>query len=302
MLEYKLINNSEYNLEERERLAKDWLIDERQPHVFLSTCNRMELYKGEGAVPEEAVRHLYRVASGLESALIGERAIEGQLKKAYMEAKAKYRLSSSLNRLFQTAMHTGKRVRNETGISSGAVSHSQVTVDILNKTVPDLDHKVIGVIGVNKLTEDILKFLLAKHTINVFLSSRKFEKAQAAAEQYYGTAVRLERKQDLLKCADVLISATAAPHLIVRETDIPTERQLLLFDLAFPRDIEKTVARFPNVTLYNLDDIEHFAQANLILRKQAVEKAEIIIEEEIRKFFQWQANSLKHLETLKLKH
>lgn len=300
MLEYKFITNAEYDLEERECLAKKWLIDEREPHVFLSTCNRMELYRGEGAVPEEAVRHLYRVAAGLESSLIGERAIEGQLKQAYMEAKGRYKLSSSLNRLFQTAMHTGKKVRNETRISAGAVSHSQVTVDILNREVKDLDHKIIGIIGVNKLTEDILKFLVSRHTINVFLSSRKYEKAQAAAEQYHGTAVRLEHKEELLKCADVLISATAAPHLIVRQKDVPTDRPLLLFDLAFPRDIEETIGEMPSVKLYNLDAIEHFAQANLKLRKQEIEKAEAIIEDEIKKFFQWQIHSLEHLNTLKI--
>lgn len=298
MLEYKLINNAAYNLEEREHLAKEWLINEKEPHVFLSTCNRMELYKGAGTVPEEAVRHLYRVAAGLESALIGERAIEGQLKNAYMEAKEKYKLSPSLNRLFQTAMHTGKRVRNETGIASGAVSHSQVTVDLLNKEITNLDHKIIGIIGVNKLTEDILKFLVSKHTINVLLSSRNYDKALGVAEIYHGTAVRFEHKKELLKCADVLVSATAAPHLVVRTQDLPVDRSLLLFDLAFPRDIEESAGNLPNVRLYNLEAIEHFAQANLTLREQEVEKAEAIIEEEIRKFFQWQHYSLQHLETL----
>lgn len=297
MLNYKFINNAVYDLEERERLAKDWLIDEAEPHVFLSTCNRMELYKGSGSVPEAVVRHLYRVAAGLESSLIGEKAIEGQLKKAYMEAKGKYKLSPALNRLFQTAMHTGKRVRNETGIASGAVSHSQVTVDILNREMADLDHKIIGIIGVNKLTEDILKFLMSKHTITVFLSSRKFLKAQDAAERYHGTAVRLERKTGLLKCADIIVSATAAPHLILKRNDLPTDRPLLLFDLAFPRDIEPSAGDLPNVRLYNLDDIERFAQANLMLRQQEVEKAETIIEEEIRKFFVWQHYSLLHLES-----
>lgn len=301
MVEYKLINNADYNLEERERVAEKWLIDETEPHVFLSTCNRMELYKGEGAVPEEAVRHLYRVAAGLESSLVGERAIEGQLKNAYMAAKSKYKLSASLNRLCQTAMHTGKRVRNETGIASGAVSHSQVTVELLNKEVNDLDHKIIGIIGVNKLTEDILKFLVSKHTINVFLSSRNYEKAVAAAEHYHGTAVQLNRKQELLRCADVLISATAAPHLIVHKDDLPIGKKLLLFDLAFPRDIDPAASRMPDVKLYNLDSIEQFAQANMTLRRQEIKKAEAIIEEEMQKFFQWQYYSLQHLNALKTK-
>lgn len=294
MIEYQFINNSAYNLAEREILAEELSINEDEPHVFLSTCNRMELYKGQGLVPEKVVRHLYRVAAGLESSLIGERAVEGQLKRAYLMAKSRYKLSPALNRLFQTAMHTGKRVRNETGISLGAVSHSQVTADILSEEIPDLDHKIIGIIGINKLTEDILRFLVSKHTINVILSSRKYEKAIAVADKYNGSAVRLDRKEELLKCADVLISATAAPHVIVNKRDLPPDKSLLAFDLAFPRDIEVIVGDMPNVKLYNLDTIEHFAQRNLRLRQQEIKKAESIIEDEIFKFLHWQQYSLLH--------
>lgn len=294
MIEYQFINNSAYNLAEREILAEELSINEDEPHVFLSTCNRMELYKGQGLVPEKVVRHLYRVAAGLESSLIGERAVEGQLKRAYLMAKSRYKLSPALNRLFQTAMHTGKRVRNETGISLGAVSHSQVTADILSEEIPDLDHKIIGIIGINKLTEDILRFLVSKHTINVILSSRKYEKAIAVADKYNGSAVRLDRKEELLKCADVLISATAAPHVIVNKRDLPPDKSLLAFDLAFPRDIEAIVGDMPNVKLYNLDTIEHFAQRNLRLRQQEIKKAESIIEDEIFKFLHWQQYSLLH--------
>lgn len=297
MIDCRFINNASYNLAERELLAKKLHIDENVPHILLSTCNRTELYSGQGDVPEEVVRHLYRVASGLESSLIGERAVEGQLKKAYMTAKARYKLSPALNRLFQTAMHTGKRVRNETGIAIGAVSHSQVTAEILNREMADLDHKVIGIIGVNKLTDDILKFLVSKHTINVILSSRKYEKALEAASRYHGSAVRLDRKRELLKCADVLISATSAPHTIVSEADLPVGKPLLLFDLAFPRDIEAGVRTIPDVKLYDLEDIEHFAQRNMKLRKLEIEKAEAIINEEIASFLHWQHFSLLHQQT-----
>ncbi|MDR1682217.1 MAG: hypothetical protein LBS25_02355, partial [Candidatus Symbiothrix sp.] len=159
MIESILINNSEYGLKEREHFAGAVSIDETIPHILLSTCNRMELYRGEGETPEHIIRHLYRVAAGLESSLIGERAIQGQLKQAYQSAMEKYRLSPQLNRLFQSAIHTGKRVRTETKIATGAVSHSQVTVEILKQEKIDLNKKIVGIIGVNKLTEDILKFL-----------------------------------------------------------------------------------------------------------------------------------------------
>lgn len=297
MIDYQFINNASYNLEERERLAGSLSVNAEEPHVLLSTCNRLEVYKGEGFVPENVVRHLYRVASGLESSLVGERAVEGQLKKAYLSAKSKYKLSPALNRLFQTAMHTGKRVRNETKIAVGAVSHSQVTATILNTKMPDLDHKIIGIIGVNKLTDDILKFLVSRHTINVFLSSRRYEKAVETADKYNGTAVRLERKRDLLKCADVIISATSAPHAIVFKEYLPVDKPLLLFDLAFPRDIDPSVGDMPHVRLYNLEMIEQFARRNLCLRQKESEKAGHIIEEEIARFRHWQQNSLLHQQT-----
>lgn len=293
MIQSRLVNRAAYSLDERECLVAGFQADEQVPHVLLATCNRTELYWGEGTIPEELAHHLFRVAAGLESSLIGERAIQGQLKQAYTGAQKAYKLSSPLNRLFQTAMHVGKRVRTETRIAEGAVSHSQLTVDMLRVHDVDLKNKVVGIIGVNKLTEDILKYLRARGAVNIYLSNRNLDKARALAEQYGGTAMGLERKRELLRSSRVLISATSAPHAIIHAADLEAARRgsepLLLFDLAFPRDIEPAVGDYPGVTLYNLDDMEHFAQQNLTLRHNEIDKAEAIIEEEMQKLIQWQA-------------
>jgi glutamyl-tRNA reductase len=257
--------------------------------------NRIEQYWGEGDVPQRILRHLYRVASGLESSLTGERAIQGQLKQSYTKAVADYQLSPALHKLFQSAMHTGKRVRTETKIAEGAVSHSQITVDILKQKQIDLKAKAVGIIGVNKLTEDILKYLSSRGAINLFMSNRNFDKAQALATQYNGVAVNLNNKQKLLKVVDILICATSAPHLVINKEDIPNDKELLIFDLAFPRDVEECIGEMKNIELFNLEDIEHFAKQNIRLREEEIDKANQIIDEEIVKFYQWQ-NHIEKLE------
>ncbi|MDR0814164.1 MAG: glutamyl-tRNA reductase [Bacteroidales bacterium] len=294
MVQCSLINNQQFSLEERETLFSKIHFDENQPHVLLKTCNRIELYWGEGEIPDHIIRHLYRVTSGLESGLIGERAIQGQVKLAYQTACENYRLTPQLHKLFQTAMHTGKRVRNETSISTGAVSHSQAVVDILKKGNLDLRNKVVSIIGVNKLTEDILKFLTARQAVQIFLSSRNFEKATTLAERFKGTAVPLQNKGKMLEFTDILISATSAPHTMVNCEEMPTGKNMLIFDLAFPRDIEAKIADMQGVTLYNLDDIERHAANNLSLRMNEVAKAEEIIEEEKTCLTAWNT----HLNTI----
>lgn len=295
MIQYKFVNNSNYSLDEREKLDVLVSVDGSIPHVRLKTCNRIELYWGEGDVPENVVRHIFRVASGLESSLIGERAIQGQIKQAYADALVHYKLSSSLNRLFQTAMHVGKRVRTETRISEGAVSHSQVTVDILKRRNIDLKNKIIGIIGVNKLVEDILKYLTSQGAVTIFLSNRNIDKARQMAVKYNATAMGLDQKASIIDFSDVLICATSAPHIIVKREDVSPEKEILIIDLAFPRDVDGTVSALDNVTLLDLEDIERFAQENILSRNNEIIKAESIIEEEIHKFYQWLHNATQKI-------
>lgn len=257
--------------------------------VRLETCQRIEQYSGEGDITEEAARHLFRVAAGLESPLLGEMAILNQIKNAYEEAKEQGKLPAGINRLFQTALHVGHRARTETAISRGAVSYSQVTVDILCHELPDLGDKTVSIIGVNDLTESILNFLMARGASNLILANRSLDKASAMAERYNAVALPLTEKRHLLSLSDVVISATSAPHTLIHRSDYtPSDRQQLLFDLANPQDIDPEVRWLIGKRLYNLHDIEQQAQQNLKKRQQEAVRCEEIIEEEISTLMQWQ--------------
>lgn len=300
MVQSKLINRNDYDLDEREIHSKALFqsIHRDEPHVLLATCNRTELYWGEGEVPEATIRHLFRVASGLESALVGETAIQGQIKKGYYEAVQRGGLSASLNKLFQSAIAVGHRVRTETNISKGAVSHSQVTVEILERELPDLKNSFVSIIGVNELTESILRFLSARGAANILLANRNFDKAQTLAKQYGAYAMPLTDKRALLALSDVVICATSAPHSIIHVADFEEEEasneRKILFDLAFPRDIDAEVARLPHKKVYDLEEIEAFAQNNRQKRNEEIAQCEAIIEEEIDELQRWFANREKY--------
>lgn len=265
------------------------LVAPREDGVLLKTCARTELYWGDGDVPADVARHLFRVAAGLESPLLGEQAILGQIKQSYFEARKSGKLSSAINKLFQTASYVGHRVRTETGIARGAVSYSQVTVDILCNELPDLGNKVVSVIGVNELTESILNFLIARGATNILLANRSFDKAEEIAHKYNNVeAFSLSEKQELFSLSDVVISATSAPHTIIKSSDLPTGKSQLLFDLANPQDIESDVATLEGKRVFNLQQIESLAQQNLQKRALEVSKCEAIIEEEIANLQHWQ--------------
>ena len=274
-------------------------ISDSIPYIFLKTCNRSEIYYGDGDVPDEVARHLFRVVSGLESAIVGERAVQGQVKEAYYTAKDQRPLPAELHKLFQSALQVGKRVRNETEISHGAVSHSLAALEILEEALNhkqhqqqgltldsfndlDLQNAHITIIGVNKLTADILKFLQNKGAKMVFLANRSQIKAHYLADPLGIKVYTLDEKKDFLAHTDILISATSAPHLIIHKEDIPEDKRMLAIDLAFPRDIDSRLNELPNVQLYNIRDVEQKVRQNIEVRGAEVEKAEAIIEEEIQ--------------------
>ena len=267
------------------------------PYIFLKTCNRSEIYYDDGkedGVPDDVARHLFRVVSGLESAIVGERAVQGQVKEAYYTAKAQRPLPAELHKLFQSALQVGKRVRNDTEISHGAVSHSLAAIEILEEEllggqVTNLPSQYLSlkdvhitIIGVNKLTADILKFLQNKGAKMVFLANRSQIKAHHLADPLGIKVYTLDEKKDFLLHTDILISATSAPHLIIHKDDIPEQKQMLAIDLAFPRDIDSRLKELPHVRLYNIRDVEQKVRQNLDVREAEVKKAEGIIEEEIQ--------------------
>ena len=279
MIAYKSINQQNTSLEAREAYFQGLHVE--RGAVLLQTCNRVELYYGDGDVPDDVARHLFRVTAGLESALIGERAVQGQVKDSYQQAQLQYRLTAEMHKLFSCALEVGKRVRTETEISQGAVSHSLATIEILQQEQVDLSQSRIAIVGVNKLTSDILKFLKNKGARMVFLANRSQMKAHQLADPLGISVFELHDKQRFLADTDILISATSAPHAVIDATDIPAGKKLLAIDLAFPRDIDPSVGRLPNVRLYNLSDVERRVRENISVRKSEVVRAEAIIEEEI---------------------
>lgn len=279
MIAYKSINQQNTSLEAREAYFQGLHVE--RGAVLLQTCNRVELYYGDGDVPDDVARHLFRVTAGLESALIGERAVQGQVKDSYQQAQLQYRLTAEMHKLFSCALEVGKRVRTETEISQGAVSHSLAAIEILQQEQVDLSQSRITIIGVNKLTSDILKFLKNKGARMVFLANRSQMKAHQLADPLGISVFELHDKQRFLADTDILISATSAPHAVIDATDIPFGKKLLAIDLAFPRDIDPSVGRLPNVRLYNLSDVERRVRENISVRKSEVVRAEAIIEEEI---------------------
>lgn len=300
MVHYKSIDQSQFapgeDIEQQEKHFDDFLkktIQENSsvPYIFLKTCNRSEIYYDdgkEGDFSDEVARHLFRVVSGLESAIVGERAVQGQVKEAYYTAKDQRPLPAELHKLFQSALQVGKRVRNETEISHGAVSHSLAAIEILEDEFKtdfehlDLKNAHITIIGVNKLTADILKFLQNKGAKMVFLANRSQIKAHHLADPLGIKVYTLDEKKDFLLHTDILISATSAPHLIIHKDDIPEQKQMLAIDLAFPRDIDSRLKELPHVRLYNIRDVEEKVRQNLDVREAEVKKAEVIIEEEIQ--------------------
>lgn len=301
MVSYKSINHLGNNIHDREQMFAGFEIDSRIPHVKIQTCNRMEIYQGEGVIPEEVARHLYRVVAGLESGLIGESAIQGQVKTAYEDARSKYKLSPALHKLFQEALRVGKKVRSESGIGRGAVSHGQVTVELIAQSGINLKDAIITLIGVNKLTEDTIRFLQNKGASTIFVANRSYHKALPYAEKFGCQIHGFEHIREILSLTDVLISATSASHLIIKEGQVEEDKKMMIFDLAFPRDVDEKIGLLPGVKLYNLEDVERSIQNNMGKRQNLVLKAEEIIESELIKKIENESERYKYKSSLQEK-
>ena len=294
MVQFKSISQRNSSLAEREKYFKELQLPHNTPHVLLQTCDRIELYWGDGLVPEHIAHHLFSVVSGLDSSLIGECAIQGQVKNCYQDAAVRYKLSGSIHKLFQTALSVGKRVRTESAISQGAISHSQAVIECLIQEQIPLKNALITMLGINKLNEDIIKFLQAKGAMSIFLGNRYFEKAQEMAARYDCKAFRFDEMKSFMEYTDVLITATSAPHAIVRPEHISPEQKILILDLAFPRDVDERVGVMHNVTLYNLEDMKLRVNQNMDVRRQKLIKAQQIIDEEVEKFSVYLSNGANY--------
>ncbi|HBM16496.1 MAG TPA: glutamyl-tRNA reductase [Lentisphaeria bacterium] len=272
-------------LADREGFLKK-LPETKENHVLLATCNRVELYTGDGPAPEDVARHLFRVASGLDSALLGENAILGQLKDSYFNALNQGMVSKGLNILFQKAIAVGKKVRAETKISHGAMSHSLAVLEILLRKNLNLGEMKFLILGASNINKDVIRYLTRKGGRTIFVANRTFEKALLLSREMNCEAIRFDSFYDLLNEVDVVISATAAPHFVIRKELYQVEGKQILFDLAVPRDIDPEISSFGNIELYNIEDIERQIDNNLKARSKEINIAEKIIEEECSKYFE----------------
>lgn len=291
--------------------------------VVLSTCNRAELYAvGDDAealrqdlaqffceyhqVSEaeltpylytrrdaDAARHLFRVAAGLDSLVVGEPQIFGQVKDAYTAATEQHCTGPILNKLFHWAFLAGKRVRTETGLAEGAVSVSYAAVALARKIFGDLRSRHVLVIGTGEMAELTAVHLTAQPVGRVRVTGRTTAHAEALAAKIGGTVIPWDDLTAALADSDIVVTATGSPVPILSTATVETamrsrrHRPLFLIDIALPRDVDPAVGRLDQVFLYNIDDLKHIVRENLARRSSQIERAEAIVTEEVAAFMGW---------------
>src|SRR5687767_10954074 len=286
--------------------------------VILSTCNRVELYAATSLEPRqafkelqdflvriheyrdpltdelyqfadhEAIEHLFKVACGLDSMVLGETEILGQLKKSYELARQHGHTGGRLNKVFQRAFNVAKHIRTETSIQRGSISVASVAVELAEKIFDSLNHRQVMVIGAGETSEKAARALLSRGAHSIIVSNRSHERAVALANELQGRAVHFEEWANEFAKIDIVISSTAAPHYVLDRKKLEPlmklrrNRPLLLIDIAVPRDIEPEVNFLENVYLYNIDDLQAIADDYLKQRKEEIARCEMIITERAR--------------------
>jgi glutamyl-tRNA reductase len=298
-------------------------LGERYPGAaVLSTCNRTEIYvvsprgigdarsivallseiKGEVAMEgapffshsgKDAARHLFKVAAGVESMVIGESEVLGQVRAAFTASTAAGTHTPALSRLFHSAIRVGRRVRTKTQIGRGTMSVSSTAVALARSSLGDLGGMTALVVGSGEAGMLTARALSGSGVSRMLVTSRHAERAAVLAGDLGGTPVPFGRLGEAVAQADVVVSSTAAAHTVIsRETVAEAmrgraARPLLLIDIAVPRDVETSVREIPGVHLYDIDDLQAVARQNLQLRKQELAQAEAIIDDEVTKFGDW---------------
>lgn len=291
--------------------------------VIVSTCNRTEIYAvtasgadGPGAVidficeyhdldrhdlvrylyiqeGEAVVHHLFRVVASLDSMVIGEAQILGQVKAAYEAGFSHNATGRIFNRLFRQSFEVGKRVRTETAIGESAVSISYAAVELAKKVFDTLEGRTVLVLGAGKMSELTAKHLCSNGVCNVLVANRTFERAEELAARFEGVAIPYEDLFTRMHEADIVISSTAATNYVITRDQVAGAlrgrrgRPLFLIDIAVPRDIDPAVNTLPDVFLYDIDSLNGVVESNLEERMREAERAEHIIVEEMGEFEQW---------------
>ena len=299
------------------RLAK---ISSVREGVVLSTCNRTEFYVvtedsqlaieplfhdfygplGSSEIQHlfrlpalPSIRHLFRVASGLESMVLGETEIFGQVKRAYEAATRSGTTGRILNRLFQKAFHVGKHVRSATAITRGSVSVGSVAVDLAQQIFGELEGRRIMILGAGETSERTAWSFQSRGARQLFVSNRSFERASQLAEAIGGRAIRFDDWEQEFRDLDILVSSTSAPHAIVTRAKLEPmlrtrrDRPLFIIDLAMPRDVDPAVHDMDGVYVYDLDSLRAIAGRTLEARKKEAEACHDLIEKHVHDFETW---------------
>jgi glutamyl-tRNA reductase len=225
--------------------------------------------------------------------VVGEPQILGQVKTAYTVARSQQATGIILNNLLEQAFHVAKRVRTETGIATAAVSISSVAVELARKIFGDLEGRTVLILGAGEMAELALRHLVDDGVRSILVANRSHDRAVALAEQFHGRAVTFDTFHQEMLEADIVISSTSAPHLILKKEDVQAiilerrHRPIFLIDIANPRDIDPGCNDVDNVYLYNIDDLQSVVSANLKERQREAERAEVIIEREVGVFQAW---------------
>lgn len=314
--------NSALELRERVAVSKGQLdevladlhsYDGVEEVVLLSTCNRTEIYlAGEIALlvkageaffcqrgqiekqdlflyqyqDKQAAVHLCRVAGGLESMVLGETEILGQIKQAYQFAHQQGTTAAKLNRLFQQSFRIAKKIRTHTAIQRGATSVAAVAVELAERIFGELDHCRTMVLGAGETSRQMAKAMASRGVKSLIVSNRNRDRAEELAGEIGGNALSFHDWQKQLKDTDILLAATGAPHkLIFREELAPLvscrKRPLFLIDIAVPRDVEPSVNELEEVYLYDMDAIESLVAENRGARQEQIQRCEQLIEQEL---------------------
>ena len=298
--------------------------------VIVSTCNRTELYCNNAekediiewledyhsiehsdlmpclyAYEEQvAVKHLMRVASGLDSLVLGEPQILGQVKQAFVKAKEAGTIALTIDRLFQNTFSVAKKVRTETEIGAAAVSVAFAAVSMAKHIFSSLSTTKVLLIGAGETIELVAKHLKDNGVASMVVANRTIERAQAMCEEFNATAITLEQIPDFLAKADIVISSTASPLPILGKGMVEKalkqrrHQPMLLVDIAVPRDIEAEVGELDDAFLYTVDDLHSIIEQNMASRKEAAEQAELITEDQSHLFMEW-IRSLESVDSIR---
>lgn len=241
----------------------------------------------------EAARHLLRVTAGLDSMILGEAEIQGQVKRAYELSMVEGATGPILNRLFRGALSAGGRAREETGIGEKGVSIPSVAVELARRTLGDLSDRRVLIVGAGETAELVARALVARGGATVFVANRHYDRAIGLAQRFGGAAARFEELPEQLAEADIVVTATNSPHHVIEREGLGqvmaerAERPLLAIDIAVPRDIDPGCREISGVAVHDIDDVQQIVERNESGREAEARRAELILEAELERFERW---------------